>query len=88
MFDKMYIGETIVAGEGSDAYGDFYLRGTRDGLNVGFKKQYYNAENQGENDWLQYEGTLDEEGNNIAGQWLSIHEGVKRVYTLHGVSYE
>lgn len=88
MFDKMYIGETIVAGEGSDAIGDFYLRGTRDGLNVGFKKQYYNAENQGENDWLQYEGTLDEEGNNIAGQWLSIHEGVKRVYTLHGVSYE
>jgi hypothetical protein len=71
-FDKMYIGETIVAGEGSDVNGDFYLRGTRDGLNVGFRKQYYNAKNQGENDWMQYEGTLDAAGNNIAGQWKSM----------------
>jgi len=83
----MYIGETIVAGEGSDVNGDFYLRGTRDGINVGFKKQYYNASNQGENDWMQYEGTLDLEGNNIAGEWLSIHNGEKRVYTYDGVAY-
>lgn len=84
----MYIGETIVAGSGSDAIGDFYLRGTKDGLNVGFSKHYYNAANQSQEDWMQYEGTLDEEGNNIAGQWMSYTDGHKRSYTLSGVTYD
>lgn len=45
-FEKMYIGESVVAGEGDDSVGHFKLSGNRNDNNVAFFKQYYGVETQ------------------------------------------
>jgi len=45
-FDSLYVGENIVAGEGSDSVGHFVLAGTRVGFQLAFNKSYTDAANQ------------------------------------------
>ena len=87
-FDSLYVGENIVAGEGSDSVGHFVLTGTRVGFQLAFNKSYTDAANQSTQDWMQYEGTIDVAETNIGGQWQAYKNGEPRVYTYDGVVYD
>ena len=87
-FESMFVGDNVVAGEGTDTNGHFLVAGIRDGLEVAFTKTYTDAEGQGAQDWWQYEGTIDKIEMNIGGQFQAYQNGEKRVFTANGVVYD
>ena len=46
-FESMFVGDNVVAGEGTDTNGHFLVAGIRSGLEVAFTKTYTDAEGQG-----------------------------------------
>jgi hypothetical protein len=85
-FDTMYVGKSVVVGEGNDTVGHFTLEGTVDEMNVAFKKQYAaGTEGYFEGDYLMYEGTLDHSWTNIGGNWETYEGGKKKYLTVDGV---
>jgi len=85
-FDTMYVGKSVVVGEGNDTVGHFTLEGTVDELNVAFKKQYAaGTEGYFEGDYLMYEGTLDHSWTNIGGNWETYEGGEKKYLVVDGV---
>jgi len=87
-FEKMYIGESIVAGEGDDKVGHFKLEGQRDGINVGFFKQYYGVATQPMGTGSLYQGDLSGEGMTLTGYYETMSGGEKMVIEYDGVTYD
>jgi len=84
----MYVGKTIVFGAGGDGNGEFLIWGKREDYSITFGKilqESYYANKWGA--YAEYEGTLNEMGTEISGNWQNTLDGANREFTWEGESY-